>query len=166
MTRLPEVQRAVREFAPDLPLLQPMTQQQQFASTFQQERLFARLAMFFGLLAVLLAATGLYGALSYTVSRRTSEVGIRMALGAQRGQGLRMVLRESLIICLVGLAVGTPLAIICSRLLRSMLFGVLPGDALTFAAALLGVTIVALLASVLPARRASSIQPMTALRYE
>jgi predicted permease len=166
LTRLPEVQRVVREIAPDLPLLRPTTQQQQFESTFSDERLFARLSMFFGLLAALLVATGLYGTLSYAVSRRTSEVGIRLALGARRGQVLWMVLGESLIMCLAGIVVGSPLAIFCSRLLRSMLFGVVPGDPATFASALVGIVVVALVASVLPARRAASIDPMVALRYE
>jgi ABC-type antimicrobial peptide transport system permease subunit len=156
----------VREIAPDLPLLRPTTQQQQFESTFSDERIFARLSMFFGVLAALLVATGLYGTLSYTVSRRTSEVGIRLALGARRGQVLWMVLGESVIMCLAGIVVGSPLAILCSRLLRSMLFGVVPGDPATFVAALVGIVVVALVASVLPARRAASIDPMVALRYE
>jgi predicted permease len=166
LARLPEVRRVVREIAPDLPLLRPTTQQEQFESTFSDARLFARLSMFFGVLAALLVATGLYGTLSYAVSRRTSEVGIRLALGARRGQVLWMVLGESLIMCLAGIVVGSPLAILCSRLLRSMLFGIVPGDPATFVAALAGIVAVALVASLLPARRAASIDPMVALRYE
>jgi predicted permease len=135
---LPVVQRVIREFAPDVPLSQPMTQQQQFDASFSQDRLIARLSMFFGLLAVVLVATGVYGALAYAVSRRTSEVGLRMALGAQREQVLWMILRESLIVCLAGIAIGLPLAMGCSRLLQSMLFGVKPGDPLTFVGALAG----------------------------
>lgn len=163
---LPEVQRAVREFAPDLPLLQPMTQQRQFESSFTQERLIGRLSLFFGLLAVVLVATGLYGTLTYTVSRRTTELGVRMALGAQRGTVLWMVLRESLWVCLAGIAIGLPVAIVCSRLLRSMLFGLAPGDPLTIAVALVGIAVVALIASFIPARRAASVDPMVALRHE
>jgi ABC-type antimicrobial peptide transport system permease subunit len=143
-----------------------MSQQQPFDSSFSQDRLVARLSMFFGLLAVVLVATGVYGALAYAVSRRTSEVGSRMALGAQRQQVLWMMLRESFIICLAGVAVGLPLAIACSRLRQSMLFGVTPGDPLTFLAALAGITVVALLASLMPAVRAASINPIVALRYE
>jgi predicted permease len=163
---LPVVQRAIREFAPDVPLSQPRTQQQQFNASFSQERLIARLSMFFGLLAVVLVATGVYGALAYAVSRRTSEVGLRMALGAKREQILWMILRESLVVCLAGIALGLPLAFACSRLLQSMLFGVKPGDPLTFAAALAGITVVALFAGFLPAVRAASINPIVALRYE
>jgi predicted permease len=163
---LPEVRRAMHEFGPDLPLLQPMTQQEQFEESFSQERLFARLSMSFGLLAVVLVATGLYGTLAYRVSRRTAEIGVRMALGAQRRQVLWMVLRESLLVSLAGVLVGIPLAIGGALLLRSMLFGLEPSDPLTFAGALLGITLVALAASLIPARRATKIDPMVALRYE
>jgi predicted permease len=165
-TMLPDVRRVVREFAPDLPLLQPMTQQEQFEATLSQERLFARLSTFFGLLAALLVATGLYGTLAYKVSRRTAEIGVRMALGAQRGQVLWMVLRESLVLSVVGVAIGLPLAFVSSRVLRSMLFGLGPNDPVTFAGALLGITVVALAAGLIPARRAASVDPMIALRYE
>jgi predicted permease len=163
---LPVVQRVMRGFAPDVPLSEPMTQQQQFDASFSQDRLIARLSMCFGLLAVVLVATGVYGALAYAVSRRTSEVGLRMALGARREQVLWMILRESLILCLAGIALGLPLAIGCSRLLESMLFGVQPGDPLTFVAALAGITVVALCAGFLPALRAASLNPIVALRYE
>src|SRR5215471_14814685 len=108
---LPVARRAMQEFAPDLPLLQPITQQQQFDESLSGDRLFARLASFFGLLAVLLVATGLYGTLAFKVARRTAEIGIRMALGAQRRQVLWLVLRESLGLCLVGVLVGLPAAI-------------------------------------------------------
>ncbi len=163
---LPAIERAVREFAPDLPLLEPMTQQAQFDSSFSTERLIARLAIFFGLLAALLVATGLYGALSYAVTRRTAEVGVRMALGAQRGQVLWMVLKESLTVCAFGIAAGLPLALAGTRLLRSMLFGVAPGDPITVVFGLVGLMVVVLLASYIPAHRAASVDPMVALRYE
>jgi predicted permease len=163
---LPDARRIVHEFGPDLPLLQPITQQEQFAESFAQERLFARLSMFFGFLAALLVATGLYGTLAYRVSRRTAEIGVRMALGAQRSQVLWMILRESLLLSATGIVVGLPIAIASSRLLRSMLFGLNPGDPVTFAAALVGITLVVLAASAIPARRASSVDPMVALRYE
>jgi predicted lysophospholipase L1 biosynthesis ABC-type transport system permease subunit len=124
------VQRAVREFPPDLPLEQPRTQQQ-FVASFGQEWLVARLALFFGLLAVMLVATGLYGTLAYTVNHRTAEIGVRVALGASRHDVLWMVLRESLIVCVAGIAVGLSVAIAGSRFLRSMLYGVESGDPLT-----------------------------------
>ena len=163
---LPDVRRVVKEFGPDLSLLQPIEQQEQFDTTYTDERMFARLSIFFGLLAALLVATGLYGTMAYRVSRRTPEIGVRMALGAQRGQVLWMILRESLIVCAVGIAVGLPVAIACSRLLKSMLFNLSPFDPLAFVLALAGVCIVTLLATAIPARRASSVNPIVALRYE
>ena len=163
---LPVVRRAVGEVGPDLPLLEPMTQQEQFERSFSDERLSARLAISFGLLAALLVATGLYGTLSYRVSRRTAEIGVRMALGAQRRQVLWMILRESLALSVAGLLVGFPLAVAGARVLRSMLFGLGPGDPLAFAAAVLGLLAVVLTASWLPARRATRVDPMVALRYE
>jgi predicted permease len=163
---LPVVRRAVAEFGPDLPLLEPMTQQEQFDKSYTDERLSARLAISFGFLAALLVATGLYGTLSYRVSRRTGEIGVRMALGAQRRQVLWMVLRESLTVSVAGLLVGLPLAVAGARVLRSMLFGLGPGDPLAFAAAILGLAIVVLAASLIPAQRAARVDPMVALRYE
>jgi predicted permease len=163
---IPSVRAVLQEIDPNLSMQKPMTQRAQFDESFSQPRLFARLAMFFGLLAALLVATGLYGTLAYRVSRRTSEIGVRMALGAQRSQVLRMILRESLLISVAGIAVGVPLAIGGAQLMRSMLFGVMPGDFISYFAALLGVTLVALIASAIPARRAASVDPMVALRYE
>jgi predicted permease len=163
---LPAVQHAVREFAPDLPLEQLRTQQQQFERTFAQDRLFARLALFFGVLATVLVATGLYGTLAYRVNRRTAEIGVRVALGAQRRDVLWMVVRESLGVCLAGIVIGIPLAIAGSRLLQSMLYGVTPGDPLAFGLALAGLVIIAIIASLLPAQRAASVDPAVTLRTE
>lgn len=163
---LTDARRIVHEFGPDIPLLQPMPQREQFDTTFTQERLFARLSLFFGLLAVLLVSTGLYGSLAYRVSRRTAEIGVRMAIGARPGQVLWMVVRESLIICAAGTLVGLPAALACSRLLRTMLFGLSASDPASFVIALSGVVAIALAASVIPALRASAIDPMVALRYE
>jgi predicted permease len=163
---IPSVRAVLRDIDPNLPMQKPMTQRAQFDESFSQARLFARLSMFFGLLAALLVATGLYGTLAYRVNHRTSEIGVRMALGAQRAQVLWMILRESLLISVAGIAVGVPLAIASAQLMRSMLFGVVPGDSISYLAALLGVTMVALIASAIPARRAASVDPIVALRYE
>lgn len=163
---LPQVAHAVHAFGPDLPLLEPMTQQEQFQKSYSQQRLISRLAAFFGLLAALLVATGLYGTLAYRVTRRTSEIGVRIALGAQRRQVVWMVLRESLAVSLAGVALGLPLAFAGARLLGSLLFGLGSGDAMTFGGAVLGITLVALLASLIPARRAASVDPIVALRSD
>jgi predicted permease len=163
---IPSIRVVLHDLDPNLPMQKPMTQRAQFDESFSQPRLFARLSMFFGLIAALLVATGLYGTLAYRVSRRTSEIGVRMALGAQRSQVLWIVLRESLVISVAGIAVGVPLAIAGAHVMRSMLFGVMPGDSISYLGALLGVTLVALVASAIPARRAASVDPIVALRYE
>lgn len=166
LSALPNAARVVREMNPNLPLRDPMTQQEQFEESISGQRLFSRLAVFFGLLAGLLVATGLYGTLAYRVSHRTVEIGVRLAVGAQRGEVLMMVLRESLVLAGVGVAIGFPLAVVASRLLRAMLFGITPNDWLTFAGALVMVMLVALSAAFFPARRAASTDPMQALRNE
>ncbi|HEX2457773.1 MAG TPA: ABC transporter permease [Vicinamibacterales bacterium] len=163
---LPQVRQVVQEFGPDLPLLQPMTQEEQFGRSFSNERLMSRLATFFGLMAALLVATGLYGTLAYRVSRRTSEIGVRMALGAERKAVLWMIMRESLVVSAIGIVVGLPLAFVASKLLKTMLFGLTPADPISFAAALAAIVVVATGASLIPARRASAVDPMVALRYE
>jgi predicted permease len=163
---LPDIRRIVSDLGPDLPLLRPMTQQAQFARSFSNERLFSRLATAFGLLAAALVAAGLYGTLSYRVSRRTAEIGVRMALGARRSQVLWMVLRDSLAVCAIGIVVGLPLAIAGSRFLESILFGLTKYDPMSFAAALIAVSIVSVGASLIPAGRAVSVDPMRALRAE
>jgi predicted permease len=163
---LPSVQRVVHDFGPDLAVLQPMTQQAQFEASFSQEHLFARLALFFGLLAALLVATGLYGTLAYRVSRRTAEIGVRMALGARREQVLWMVLRESLGVSVAGVLLGLPLAFVGAKLLRSVLFGLAPQDPWALSIAVAGTCLVALAASLIPAFRATRVNPIVALRYE
>ncbi|HST78805.1 MAG TPA: ABC transporter permease [Verrucomicrobiae bacterium] len=163
---LPQVRTVMQQFGPDVPLLEPMSQQEQFALSFSSDRLFARLAVFFGALAIFLVATGLYGTMAYRVSRRTAEIGVRMALGAQRRQVLWMVLHESLLICIAGVAIGLPAAFAGARLLSFMLFNMSPFDVLSFIVALAGTAAVTLVATALPARRASTVDPMIALRYE
>jgi predicted permease len=166
MALVPSIQRVVQTYGPDIPLVKPMTQEQQFGATISNERLFSGLATFFGLMAALLVATGLYGTLTYRISRRTSEIGIRMALGAGRGQVLWMIVRESLVVAIVGIAIGVPLAIVGSRWLASTLFGLTPGDPISFGIALAAVALVTIGASLAPARRAATLDPMRALRSE
>jgi predicted permease len=163
---IPAIQRVVQTYGPDIPLVKPMTQEQQFGETISNARLFSGLATFFGLMAALLVATGLYGTLTYRISRRTSEIGVRIALGAGRGQVLWMIVRESLVVGIVGIAMGVPLAIMGARWLGSTLFGLTPGDPVSFGLALAAVALVTIGASLVPARRAATLDPMRALRSE
>ncbi|HWT66183.1 MAG TPA: ABC transporter permease [Terracidiphilus sp.] len=163
---LPSARKAVQQLDPNLPLIRPMTQRAQYDTTISNQTLFARLAGSFGLLAVVLVATGLYGTLAYRVNRRTAEIGIRMAMGAGRSQVVWMILRDSLALTAVGVGLGLPVAVLLGRALSSSLYGVKPLDATSFLLAVFGVAAVALAASVVPARRAASIEPLTALRTE
>ena len=163
---LPAVRKAVAQMDPNAPLIRPLLQRTQFEQTISQQILFARLAEFFGLLAVVLVATGLYGTLAYRVSRRTAEIGVRMAVGARRGQVVWMILRDSLWLTAAGVAAGVPLAMAVGRGLISSLYGVRPLDALSYLPAVAGVTAVALAASAIPAARAAGIDPLCALRAE
>jgi len=161
-----EAAKVVHDIDPNLPLEKPMTQQDQFEETISRERLIANLSVFFAGLAGFLVAIGLYGTISYGISRRTMEIGVRMALGAQRHEVLRMALAESLTVAAVGLALGIPASLAVARTLRSMVFGLSPNDPLTIGLALAGVAAVTLAAAIIPARRAASIDPMRALRME
>jgi ABC-type antimicrobial peptide transport system permease subunit len=124
------------------------------------------LSISFGVLAILLAAIGLYGVLAYSTAQRTREIGIRMALGARRPSIVRLVLVDVLWLAGISIAITIPLSLLFARTIRSQLFGVSPFDPLTLAAGTLLVGVVALLAASLPARRAASIEPMKALRSE
>jgi predicted permease len=163
---LPSAQKVVQQLDPNLPLIKPMTQRAQYDTTISSQLMFARLAEFFGLLAVVLVATGLYGTLSYRVNRRTAEIGVRMAMGAGRGQVVWMILRDSLLLVVFGVVAGVPLAMFVGRALSSSLYGVKPLDLLTYALAVAGVTLVALVASAAPAGKAANVDPMKALRAE
>jgi predicted permease len=163
---LPSVRKVLQGIDPNLPLIEPMTQRAQYETTISHQLLFARLAGFFGLLAVVLVATGLYGTLAYRVSNRTVEIGVRMAVGAQRHQVIWMVLRDSLLLNAIGIVIGIPLAALVAKALASSLYGVKPSDAFTYICAVLGVTLVAIAASMVPAKRAASVDPLAALRSE
>jgi len=163
---LPSARKAVQELDPNLPLIRPMTQREQFDTTISQHVLFARLAGFFGFLAVALVATGLYGMLDYRVSMRTAEIGVRMAVGARRGQVVWMILKDSLLLTAVGVVMGVPLSMLVGRALASSLYGVKPLDSVSYLLAVAGVAVVAVVASAVPAGRAASVDPMRALRTE
>ena len=163
---LPAARKVVQQIDPNLPLIRPMTQRAQYNLTISNQLLFARLAGFFGLLAIALVATGLYGTLAYRVNNRTAEIGIRMAMGARRGQVVWMILKESLILTAIGVAAGVPFAMLVGRALKTSLYGVQPLDGTSYLLAMVGVAGVALVASALPARRAASVEPLTALRME
>ena len=163
---LPVARKALQQIDPNLPLIEPMTQRAQYETTISNQLLFARLAGFFGLLAVVLVATGLYGTLAYRVNNRTVEIGLRMAVGAQRRQVVWMVLRDSLLLTAIGVGIGIPLAALVAKALTASLYGVKPWDAATYALAISGVALVAVAASMVPARRAANVDPLTALRAE
>jgi ABC-type antimicrobial peptide transport system permease subunit len=131
-----------------------------------KERMMAMLSGFFGVLALILAMSGLYGVISYVVARRTNEIGIRVALGARQGQVVGMVLREAGWLLVAGVAAGLALSLIAGRSASSLLFGLKPYDPLTLGAAVAVLAAIAGLASFVPARRASKVDPMVALRYE
>ena len=158
--------QVVQRLDPSLPIFDMKTMEAQVDESLFLERLVAALSMLFGGLATALAAVGLYGVMSYTVSRRTREIGIRMALGAARGSVLWMVLREVAIMATSGIVLGVPVAIGLSRFVQSQLYGLSPADPATLSLAAVVLTGVALLAGYVPARRATRVDPIRALRYE
>jgi predicted permease len=160
------LQRVVHELDPDLPVygIQPL--QERLVSSLGQQRSLATLIGAFGALALGLAAIGLYGAVSYSAAQRTREFGIRLALGARSPDVVRQVLREGMVLGLTGLAIGLVGAAAVTRVLRSQLFGVTPTDPASFAAVSLLLLVVAVLASYVPARRATRVDPIIALRSE
>jgi predicted lysophospholipase L1 biosynthesis ABC-type transport system permease subunit len=163
---LPMMRKAARQIDPDLPLTSVRTQQEQIDADMQQERLFASLTVGFGLLALVLACVGIYGIMAYTVAQRTSEFGIRLALGALRGQIRGMVLREAAWIAVAGVVLGTAATLLLARLVQAMLFGVKPYDPVSLAGSAMLLLGLALLASFVPAQRATLIDPMEAMRNE
>jgi len=166
MALLPAIRKGIRELEPDSPIERPMVLEAQFEKSYQTPTLLARLGAFFGGLAVFLVAIGLYGTVAYRVNRNVMEIGVRLALGATRGQIMRMVLRSSLVMTASGLLMGLPLAWIGSRLMTSILYQMSPHDPASFLAAASAVMVVSLAATILPARRATRLDPMRALRCE
>ena len=161
-----DLRQVIRRIDLDLPMTNIRTQQQQIAANLQQERMFAALTTGFGLLALLLATVGIYGIVAYTVTQRTNEIGIRLALGAQRPQVRAMVLREAASLSLLGVAIGMAAVLALVRLVKTMLYGLQPRDPVSLAATALLLLAVAFLAAWLPALRASRVEPTVALRHE
>jgi predicted permease len=157
---------AVREVAPELPVTDLETQRAQIDETIARERMVTRLLVVLGGFAVLLACIGLYGVTAYSVARRTNEIGVRVALGAQRAQVVWLVLRHVLVVALAGVMLGVPLAVAAGPVVGSLLFGLAPRDPLTIASAAASMLAVALLAGWLPARRAARLPAVVALRQE
>jgi ABC-type antimicrobial peptide transport system permease subunit len=161
-----QVRRALSDVDPNLTLLGIQTMQEQVDSNFDQQRAVAQMTGFFGILALVLAAIGLYGVTAYTVVRRTNEIGVRMALGANRANVIRLILRGAFVQILIGLLIGIPASIACSRLIAAQLYQVKGWDPVVIGGSVLALALCALLASIIPAQRAASINPMNALRSE
>ncbi len=163
---LKAARKAVAEINEDLPVVQARTLDRALEQANAPTRLIARLCAIFGAIALLLAATGLYGVLSYGVARRTNEIGIRMALGAGRGSVIGMILRETSVMIAIGVAAGIAAAAASTRLVAAQLYGLTAMDPLTVAGAAALLTAVALLAAYVPASRAARVNPVAALRHD
>jgi ABC-type antimicrobial peptide transport system permease subunit len=162
----PLIRTTVASIDKDLPILDVRTQNEQIEDRGKGERTFASLTSGFGLLALVLACIGIYGLMAYSVARRTNEIGIRMALGAQSGRVMRMILGEASSLAIVGVVAGVAVGLAMSRLIASMLYGLKSYDPLTFTGASLLLLFVGFSASWIPARRAARIDPLKALRHE
>jgi predicted permease len=163
---VPQVRLAIQEVNRNLPIDEVVSLSEHIGRSLTQQKLVARLASFFGLLALLLACVGLYGILSYSVARRTNEIGIRLALGAQRRNVLWLVLREALVLVIVGVGIGLMASLAATRAAETLLYSLKPHDPLTIGLAVLVMLTVAAVAGYLPARRAARIDPLAALRHE
>src|SRR5215813_8176757 len=161
-----ETRRAIKEVNQDIPIGEAVLMSEHVARSLVHQRLIANLSSFFGVLALLLACIGLFGIMSYSVACRTNEIGIRMALGAERADVLRLVIREGLKPVLLGICIGLPVAIVGGRFISSLLFGLKPTDPFTIGLATFLLLAVAAFSGYLPARRAARVDPMTALRCE
>ena len=163
---LPVLRHVAQQIDPNLPFGNVRTQEQQIDAAMLQERVFVTLTLGFGLLALALAAVGVYGIMAYSVAQRIHEIGIRLAVGALPRQIRGMILQESTWVTMAGILAGVTAALLLSRLVTSMLYGIQPYDPMTMAGGVLILLTVALAASWIPARRAAGVQPMEALRHE
>jgi predicted permease len=162
----PQVRRVLSDVDPNITLRDIMPLEQHIDANFDSQRALAQMTGLFGILALILAAVGLYGVTAYTVERRTSEIGVRMALGADRSRIVRLVLRGAFLQILIGLAIGIPVSILCGHLIAAQLYQVKSWDPLVLSGSIIALAICALVASILPAQRAASIDPVKALRTE
>jgi ABC-type antimicrobial peptide transport system permease subunit len=160
------MQREARALDPAMPMFTAETLNAQLDASLAQERLVAMLSSLFGLLALALACIGLYGVMAYDVARRTREIGVRMALGASARRVAQLVLRETMWLVGIGVVIGLGAALAATRWVNSLLYGLQPHDPLTIGLAVLTLLIVAAIAGYLPARRASRVDPMVALRHD
>jgi ABC-type antimicrobial peptide transport system permease subunit len=160
------VREIVHQADSRVPVDKVETQAADIDQSINQEIVFAKLCTGFAILGLVIACVGLYGTVAYNVARRTGEIGIRMALGAQRGVVVRLILRQVFVLAAVGLTIGLPTALVTSKLVESFLFDMKPNDPLALTLAVAILLAAALLAGYLPAKRASGIDPMTALRHE
>ncbi|MES1261391.1 MAG: FtsX-like permease family protein, partial [Acidobacteriota bacterium] len=160
------VRRTIRATEPNLPIRWTTTLAEEVGNSLVTERAIAQLSTFFAVLALALSAIGLYGTISFAVARRTSEIGIRMALGAGRVGVVGMVLRDAMLLTAIGIAIGLPLALVVTRQMASVLYGLGTIDLVTVICSVTALSTVAAIAGYLPARRASHVDPMVALRYE
>jgi predicted permease len=165
-TAIATIERTIRAIDPKLPIYNVRTLQAQIDQGISSERALSFLSALFSGLATLLCGLGLYGIISYAVSRRTREIGVRFAIGAQRSDVVRLFLREATVLVAAGIVIGVPAALACTRVLKTLLYGLEPSDAPTLAVSTGVLAIACLLATMLPVRRAASIEPLEALRYE
>jgi predicted permease len=160
------VREAIRSVDPDQPIFRVTTMDQLVSNSMAQKRLAMMLLTIFAGIALVLSAVGIYGVISYSVAQRTHEIGIRMALGAQPGDMLGMVVRQAMTMTLIGVGIGLAGAYVATRVLSSLLFGIGAHDPVTFGAVAIVLAAIALLASIVPARRATKVDPLVALRHE
>ena len=166
MSLVPAVRKLLTSIDPDIPMEKIKTQKQLIKDSIMEEQLFSTLCGSLTLLAITLSCIGLYGLMAHNVTRRTSEVGIRLALGACPRDVAWPILREALILAALGIAIGLPVALALSQLIRNTLFGIKPHDPVTIVGSVILLLSVAALSAWVPAQRAAKIDPMEALRYE
>ena len=166
MMRAKEIQRAIWQVAPDTGVFNVMPVTLLSANTVWQSRVWGLLFGVFSAIALVMAAAGIYGVMAYFVTQRTREIGVRIALGAQWRDVLKLILKSGMTFVVVGLAIGLAGALALTRLMHTLLFEVSPSDPITFGAVALCVILAALLACYIPARRATKVDPLIALRYE